>query len=59
MTTTVAYLVALAALLLAIQVFLGFERQPVETAVEALGDRRRRRHEHREQPDAEPETPCG
>jgi len=29
-TTTVAYLLALAALLLAIKVFLGFERQPVE-----------------------------
>ena len=30
MTTTVAYLLALAALLLAIRVFHGFERQPVE-----------------------------
>ncbi len=29
-TTTVAYLLALAALLLTLQVFLGFERQPVE-----------------------------
>ena len=29
-TTIVAYLLALAALLLALQVFLGFERQPVE-----------------------------
>ena len=29
-TTTVAYLLALAALLLATQVFLGFERKPVE-----------------------------
>lgn len=32
MTTIVAYLLALAALLLAMQVFLGFERQPVERA---------------------------
>jgi hypothetical protein len=29
-TTIVAYLLALAALLLAMKVFLGFERQPVE-----------------------------
>jgi hypothetical protein len=32
-TTTVAYLLALAALLLAMKVFLGFERQPVERQV--------------------------
>jgi len=31
-TTTVAYLLALAAVLLAFQVYLGFERQPVERA---------------------------
>ena len=30
MTTTVAYLLALAALLLVMKVFHGFERQPVE-----------------------------
>jgi hypothetical protein len=32
-TTTVAYLLALAALLLAMKVFLGFERQPVERSI--------------------------
>ena len=55
-TTTVAYLVALAALLLAMKVFLGFERQPVDAAVEALGDRCRRAGRGGNQPEAEPET---
>jgi len=32
-TTTVAYLLALAALLLAMKVFLGFERRPVERPI--------------------------
>ena len=41
-TTIVAYLIALAALLLAHRVLLGFEQQARRPARQALGDRRRR-----------------
>jgi hypothetical protein len=52
-TTTIAYLLALAALLLATQVFLGFERTPVERPARRwviIGDQ-----PPSAQPDAEPE----
>ena len=56
-TTIVAYLLALAAVLLAMKVFLGFERQAGGAAGQALGDRARREwpHRPRSEPDPEPE----
>ncbi len=45
--TTIGYLVALATLLLVLQVYQGFERQPVGPAVATLGDGRGPAGDHR------------
>ena len=46
--TIVAYLIALAALVLVGRVLLGFERRPVDQTRQAVGDRRRRQIWRRE-----------
>ena len=59
-TTTIAYLLALAALLLATQVFLGFERTPVERPAKRwviVADEPSQHRQPDAQPDAEPESP--
>jgi hypothetical protein len=59
-TTTIAYLLALAALLLATQVFLGFERTPVERPAKRwviVADESSRDRQAEAQPDTEPESP--
>jgi hypothetical protein len=55
-TTTIAYLLALACLLLAMKVFLGFERQPVERPSKRWVIVADRQPSAEERPDAAPET---
>jgi hypothetical protein len=58
-TTTVAYLLALAALLLAMKVFLGFERQPVERPIKRwviVRDEGDPAADKRSEPEPEPAT---
>jgi hypothetical protein len=59
-TTTVAYLLALAALLLAMKVFLGFERQPVERPIKRwviVRDEGAPAADNRSEPEPEPDAP--
>jgi hypothetical protein len=59
-TTIVAYLLGLAALLLAMKVFLGFERQPVEQPAKRwviVRDERAASAENRSEPEPEPAAP--
>jgi hypothetical protein len=59
-TTTVAYLLALAALLLAMKVFLGFERRPVERPIKRwviVADEQAEPAENRPEPEPQPDAP--
>src|SRR4051794_29057807 len=59
-TAIVAYLLSLAALLLAMQVFLGFERQPVERPAKRwviVSDEGARSAERQTEPEPEPAAP--